>query len=454
MPLDLALLRPRPLMARLAKFLTSATGLLIAITFGTLLVRMISSVTLARLLDPSAFGLIGIINSIFFTIVMLTDLGFQSHVVRHPDGEDPFFGDVIWTIHMTRGLVICLFSVAAAPAIAILLHKPDLAWPLGVASLTLGINGLASLSLFTVLRRGGARRLSVFEFGLIVFQTAVSIALAVWLRNAWALVFAMLAQSALRTILSYFVFHNPRRRLARDRAISREFFAFSRVVMMSSTMTLILSQTDRFVLARVFTLPEFGLYAIAINLAFAPANFVNAFVTRVTFPIFAKTWNYTPERLPQVYYAAGRKSAWLYAAGCGALIGAAPLIVHVLYDRRYAGAGLFLSLLSISTTLKLPTFSAAELMTAIGKVKTTLYANIVRLIWLAGVGTLAFIKYRAIGLIATVGLIEVPALLYSWYVLRREKLLNLREECIYLAIAFGSAALFGSLARLLLHYFR
>lgn len=443
--------RPRLPMKRITGFLTSATGLLMAITIGTLLVRMISSVTLARLLDPSAFGLVGIINSIFVVIVMLTDLGFQSHVVRHPDGDDPFFGDVIWTIHMTRGLIICLFSVAAAPAAAVLLDKPELAWPLAIASLTLGINGLASLSLFTTLRGGGARRLSLFEFGLIVFQTVTSILLALWLHSVWALVFAMVAQSVLRTILSYFIFHNPRRKLARDRDISREFFAFSRMVMMSSTMTLILSQTDRFVLARVFTLSEFGLYAIAINLASAPLSFVNAFVTRVTFPVFAKTWNKSPEKLPHVYYAAGRKTAWLYAAGSGALIGAAPLIVHLLYDNRYAGAGLFLSLLAVSAALKLPTFSAAEVMTATGKVKTTLYANIVRLIWLAIAGTIGFLKLGALGLIAAVGMIEAPALLYSWYVLWRNGLLNLREEGTYLVIAAASAASLGIVSYLCLH---
>ncbi|HWI87019.1 MAG TPA: oligosaccharide flippase family protein [Sphingomonas sp.] len=450
MLLNPALFRPRSLMARLVKFLTGATGLLIAITIGTLLVRMVSSVTLAHLLDPSAFGLMGIINSIFFTIVMLTDLGFQAHVVRHPDGDDPYFGDVIWTIHMTRGLAICLFSVLAAPVLAMLLHKPELAWPLAVASLTLGINGLTSLALFTTLRRGGVRRLSIFEFALVVFQTAASILLAMWLRSAWALVYAMLAQSVLRTVLSYFVFHNPRRRLARDRAISSEFFAFSRVVMMSSTTTLILSQADRFVLARAFTLAEFGLYAIAINLATAPASFVNSFVTRVTYPIFARTWNRTPERLPQVFYTAGRKTAWLYAAGCGALVGAAPLIVHILYDPRYAQAGTFLSLLAVSAVLKLPTFSTSMMMTAIGKVRTTLYVNIVRIIWLATVGTLAFLKFHAIGLIATVGLIEVPALLYSWYVLRREGILNLREEFTYLTIAAASASALGSCTYLLL----
>jgi lipopolysaccharide exporter len=220
--------------------------------------------------------------------------------------------------------------------------------------------------------------------------------------------------------------------------------------MLSSVTTLILSQTDRFVLARVFTLPEFGLYAIAINLATAPAGFVNSYVTRVTYPIFARTWNHTPDRLPNVYYATGRKTAWLYAAGCGALVGAAPLIVRILYDPRYAEAGLFLSLLSISAVLKLPTFSMSMMNTAIGKVKTTFYANIARLIWLGTVGTIGFLKFHAIGLIAAVGLIEVPALVYGWYVLRRDGILNWREEFAYLGIATASATLFGGVSYLLL----
>lgn len=429
---------------------TGATGLLVMITIGMLLVRMVNSVVLSRLLEPSAFGLIGIINSIFFTVVMLTDLGFRSHVVRHPQGDDPFFGDVIWTIHATRGFVIGGLSVVGAPVLAAALHKPELAWPLSIASLTLTINGLASLSLFTVLRSGGARRLSLFEFGLVVFQSVAGIALAFWLRSAWSLVFSMILQSCVRTSLSYIVFPNAVRRLARDRAISREFLAFSRVVLVSSAMTLALSQTDRFVLARAFTLGEFGLYAIAINIATAPSGFVDSFITRVNFPIYARTWNNAPQDLKRIFYTSGRKGIMLFGLGCGVLIGAAPMIITLLYDPRYHAAWTYVSILALGPALKMRTFATNELMTAKGKVKQTVYCNIVRTCWLATAGTAGFLTFGAFGLIGAVGLIEVPALLFSWYTLQRDGLLSLRKELAYLGMVAAGATAAGTCSYMLL----
>jgi O-antigen/teichoic acid export membrane protein len=438
------------LWGRILSFAAGNTGTLIIVNVGTLLVRMISSVTLARLLQPSAFGLIGIITSIFYTVVMLTDLGFRSHVIRHPRGSERHFTDVIWTIHASRGIFIGAFCVLGSPVLAALLHKPELAWPLAAASLTLTINGFASLSQFTTLRAGGARRLSWFEFGLNVVSAANGIILAIWLRNAWSLVIAMIVASFLRTVLSYVIFPNTRHRIARDREISREFLAFSRIVLVSSALTLVLSQADRMVLARVFTLGEFGLYAIAINITSGPTTFASQFITRVAFPIYSKTWNHTPDRLKQAYYDVGRKTVLAYGFGCGIIAGTAPIIIRILYDSRYHDAALFLSIMMAGGSLKLQTQATADLMTAIGRVGTTVYANIVRLSWLAVAGTIGFLVFGPIGLIAAVGMIEVPALLYSWHLLRQVKVLSLRRELVYLATIMCGAAISGACTFLLL----
>ena len=438
------------LWGRILSFAAGNTGTLIIVNVGTLLVRMISSVTLARLLQPSAFGLIGIITSIFYTVVMLTDLGFRAHVIRHPRGSEAHFGNVIWTIHASRGIFIGAFCIAGSPILAAVLHKPELAWPLAAASLTLTINGFASLSQFTILRAGGARRLSWFEFGLNVVSATNGIILAIWLRNAWSLVIAMIVASFLRTVLSYFIFPNAKHRIARDREISREFLAFSRIVLVSSALTLVLSQADRMVLARVFTLSEFGLYAIAINITSGPASFASQFISRVAFPIYSKTWNHTPDRLKHAYYDVGRKTVLAYGFGCGVIVGAAPIIIRLLYDPRYHDAAIFLSIMMAGGALKMQTQAASDMMTAIGKVGMTVHANIARLIWLGVAGTIGFLTFGPMGLIVAVGMIEVPALLYSWYKLRQNGVLSLRHEFVYLGTIVCGAAIAGACTWLLL----
>ena len=65
----------------------------------------------------------------------------------------------------------------------------------------------------------------------------------------------------------------------------------------------------------------------------------------------------------------------------------------------------------------------------------TLHANVVRVIWLCTAIPFGFIWFGPLGVVAAVGLVEVPAMIYSWFVLRRLGVLNLREELAFLATA-------------------
>ena len=424
----------------LRKAMTAPSSVLAATSLASVFIRMVSTIALTRLLTPHDFGLIGIVNSLFFTIALLTDLGFQSFVVRHDRADERQFRDVIWTIHASRGLVLTGASVLGAPLLALLLQKPDLAAPLAVAALTFGLNGFASLSLMTSLRRNGANRLSALDLGLVAFQTVVSIALAVVMRNVWALVIAMVVQSVARTLLSYLVFPDARHSVARDRDISHEFLLFSRVVLVSGFLTLLVGQADKLFLARVMSLAEFGTYSIALNLLSAPLTFVATYISRVVYPTYALTFSRDPGRLAQVYYSARQRVSLLFAFGVGGAGGAAVLIIRILYDPRYAGASIYLALLALGVALRLPNLAAAEVMTAMGRIKVTVRLNIVRVVWLAIAAPIAYYFGGTIAVVAAVGLVELPTLFESWRILHRAGILNAAKEGAYLAAIVAGAA--------------
>lgn len=432
---SMALVGPRNLFG----FAKSRTGVLGLTTVGSLVVRTVSSVLLTRLLRPYDFGIVGIVTSVFFVVTLVTDLGFQDFLIRHERTADRHFRDVIWTIHAKRGAALCVVVAAASPAIAWLFGKPVLALPLAVAALIFLINGAASLSLVTALRHDKSRELSILEFGLQVFQTVACLLLALWWRNLWSMIGAMLLQAGLRSVLSYTLFSDSAQRPARDRAISREFFAFSRVVLMSSAMALMIGQSDKLVLGRLFTLPEFGLYAIAVTIASAPWGFAESYINRIVFPIYALIWREAPSELPIVYYRARRATSALYALGCGGLIGSAALVVAILYDPRYAPASTFISLLMIGVAMRLPNAATTQLMVAMGHVGRTPQITLARLLWVILMIPVGFIVLGPIGVVTAMGFIEVPATLYCWVLLRRVGVLDLRKEGAFLAlIAVGA----------------
>ena len=415
------------------------TGVLGITTVGNLVVRTGSSMALTRLLTPDDFGIVGIIASVFFAVTMITDLGFQDFLIRHERADERHFRDVIWTIHAKRGIALCLALIIGSPLIAYAFAKPVVAMPLAAASLIFLINGVASLSLIIALRHDKSREIALIDFGLQIFQTVCCLLLALWWRNAWSIIAAMVAQSAARTLLSYRLFPESREHFANDPAVSREFRVFSQFILASSAMALVIGQTDKLVLGRLFTLGEFGLYAIALTIATAPLAFADSYVNRIAFPIYARTWREAPTDLGNTYYRVRRLPASLYAFACGGLMGAASLAVALLYDPRYAAAATFVSLLMVGTALRLPNVAAAQLMIATGHVKKSMHVTIVRLIWVLAAIPAGLFVFGPIGVVAAIGLIEVPALVYCWIQLRNADVFKLHEEALFLAlVALGA----------------
>jgi lipopolysaccharide exporter len=373
--------------------------------------RALSSVALTRLLPPEVFGIAGIIGSIAFIFAMISDLGFQAFVVRHPDGDKARFLDVIWTIRLIRAAVLTALLLVLARPIALAIGKGELTPVIAVSAWLFLIEGLSSLSLVTALRERLLMRLSLLETAIVVLQLLLSILLAMLWGNYWSILVAMLATSAVKSIASYLIFPNARRALAYDARYSRELWRFARFVTGSSVISMVLIQCDKVVLARVFPLDVLGYYMLATNLALAPASFTSAYASRVLYPHYARVWRETPERLAHEFYARRGRISLLFMLGAGGIIGAAGLIVGLFYDERYAQAALYLRLLAMSPLLGLTSMAANEVLTASGRIQVTFHANVAKIGWLAVAGPTAFYAFGPLGLIAVVGAIELPSLL-------------------------------------------
>jgi len=414
--------------------LSRDTNVVVVTVVATNLLRMLSSVVLTRLLVPEAFGIVGLLGSISFILSMISDLGFQAFVIRHRDGDRPLFLDTIWTIRLLRSVLLCVTLLVLAAPIARLLGQSALAVPIAVSALQFVIEGGSSLSVVTALRERKLPRLSLLDILGVIVQVGASIALALVWRSYWAIVIAMLLSSLARTVLSYALFANTWRRFRFDRAYASELWHFARFVTGSSIISMLLVQSDKVVLAKLIPLDALGLYMLAGNLALAPMAFTIAYANRVLYPVYARTWREQPDTLRSVFYTARWRVSMLYMVAAGGLIGTAPLLVAILYDPRYAAASLYLRLLAITPLLAMGTNAANEVLTASGRVHVTFHSNIAKLVWLAVAAPLAYWMFGPIGLIASIGTLELPTLLYDWVQLRRFGLLDLRRELALLAL--------------------
>lgn len=306
-------------------------------------IRLVSSLILARLLFPEAFGLMALVNVFMQGLEMLSDLGLGPGIIRAKNGTDPKFLRTAWTIQVVRGFILWLVSCALAYPAAWFFGRTDplaaqLAQVLPVAGLMALLGGFSSTALYTLNRAMQMRRLTALALVPQVVTLLVSIAWAWFDRSVWAIVAGGLAGSLTRLVMSHVYNDGPRDGFGWDPAAARELQAFGRWVFLSTVVSFLASNLDRVVLGRLLTLGELGLYSIGMTFARVATQVATRLTNTVVFPLLAK-YQDQPARL--IAFALRARTAVLWAGGaiCAGFAVFAPTFFGVLYDERYAGAG-------------------------------------------------------------------------------------------------------------------
>jgi O-antigen/teichoic acid export membrane protein len=426
-----------PAVVRLRRLATGGVAS-IAVSVGvTSVLRIISSMTLTRVLDSHAYGVVGVITTVAFMLGMLSDVGLASFIIRHKDGDDPTFRHQIWTIRLIRGAMLSVVMAVLAKPAAIALGKPELAPVVAIWGISFFIEGLSSLAFATAIREQKLWRMSMLDLSLNVVTFVVSVALALVWRSYWALIVGMLAGAISKTLLSYILFPNSRQRFVYNRDRFRELWGFSRYIAMSSMLSLLVLQWDKVVLARMMPLATYGLYAIATTLAAAPTSLAVPYVYRVLYAAYTKTVRDDPEALRRVLYARRRKVVLCYMFAVATLVGGAPLLIEILYDPRYRGVAPYLQIITVAAVLRFPALAGEQALIALGRTRSSLSINVCRIVWLVIGGAIGIATNNIMLLVAVVGTVEVPGVVGTWVNLWRAKLLNVKEEAYGIAAAIA-----------------
>jgi lipopolysaccharide exporter len=420
-----------------------AGAILLVFTTSTLVLRMAGNVVLTHLLTPEAFGIMGMIVSVMMVLTMLSDFGFASFIIRHEKGDDPKFLNVIWTIRLAQSVLHGAVMWAGSSPIALALHKPSMAAPIAVCAPLFIVNALCPMSALLAQRQGLIRKAGAIDIGALAIQIGFNLLLAIVLRDYRALIIGLYVGAIAKAMLTLALLP-LRSRLAYDGETAREFFGFARVIMMSTLITLLISQSDKILFARLFSFAHFGVYMLAANLALAAEPFGHHYVLRVFYPMVSQTWREQPENLPDIYYAVRNRMYWLLFGGIGFVIGAAPLLFAILFDHRYEYGWTFLSILMMRTTLDLDSFAGCQVLMAVGRTTMTLRTNLFRLVTLFAA---VFPLYRSFGLIGlplALVMSELAAVIYVNVLLRRIGLFRIGPHALYymmmvFAMAVGAA---------------
>ncbi|MCB1998016.1 MAG: oligosaccharide flippase family protein, partial [Rhodoferax sp.] len=335
-----------------------AAGWLVGSNLGAQALRLGSNLVLTRLLAPEAFGLVAVVNTLYFGLVMFSDLGIWQSIVTHPRGQDARFLGTAFSVQLVRAALLAVIVLGVALAVGgaagagwmpadSVYADPRLPWMIAAFALCALLQGAESMRLALAQRELRGRELARLELGAQIVAAAVTIVLATVTRSVAALVAGALAGAAARTLLSHVALPGPVVRPCWDRASLRELVGFGQWVFVSSIVGFLAAHGEKLILGALLVPASFGQYAIAALLVAAVAGLYGSLNGHVVFASMSQALRSDPAALRALYARVQRVADLALGGVAGLLAVAGHWIVWLLYDARYQGAGAVLQALGL-----------------------------------------------------------------------------------------------------------
>lgn len=298
--------------------------------------RFARNMLLTRLLAPGAFGAMAIVNASAAIVGTLTDVGLKSAVIQNPRGGEKEYLNASWWMGMGRAIATYTVIFTLAPLVAHFYGNPSLSALLRVTLLGALFEGAMSPRSVLPQKEMKFGRWIAISNGGAIGGVILTIVLAFFIRDVWALAIGACSENFFRCVLSYILCPGLPS-LGWDRAVARDLYKFSRGVIGLSFLNLIFTRTDIFVLGKLLSSTQLGLYTMAVALIQTPSGFLVAMLAQTLFPAIAHVQR-DNERVNKILVEV---TSWLILLGLPVVVViylCGQSLLSVVYGARYAPA--------------------------------------------------------------------------------------------------------------------
>jgi PST family polysaccharide transporter/lipopolysaccharide exporter len=252
--------------------------------------QILMLVFLANLLDPRAFGLMGIALLALGALQQFSNLGIESALVQQDAEDVDQYLDTAWLLQLGRYTIITIALVLGAPLVARVFDEPGATPLLRVFAAVPLLRGLRNPGIVYFMKDLEYHRQFVYRLSGSVAQICVAVGWALLSPTVWALIAALVATDLVRTIMSYVTHpYRPWPSFERDRAA--EIVGYGKWLTGSSILGFLATEGDDAIVGAVAGATALGFYQLAYRLSNAPATEISEVISGVMFPTFSKLQN-------------------------------------------------------------------------------------------------------------------------------------------------------------------
>lgn len=259
-------------------------------------IGLISTAILARLLTPADFGLIAMAMLFIGLLEVLASFGVDMALIKDQNAKRAHY-DTAWTFKVIQGLLLGTVLFIAAPHIALYFDEEKVINVVRVLALAIFISGFQNIGIVAFRKELDFAKEFKFLVYTKIINFFITIFLAFYFRNYWALVAGIVFSRFFSVALSY-VMHPFRPGFSLEKA--GDLWDFSKWMVILSLGSFITSKIDEFVIGGTKPTEDLGIYNVGADLALMPGNEIIIPASRALFPGYAKL-AHDPPRLAQAF---------------------------------------------------------------------------------------------------------------------------------------------------------
>lgn len=296
--------------------------------WGYQLATLVVFAVLARLLDPTDFGLVALATVFTSLLKIVADQGMADAIVQRPNLDDEHLDAAFWT-SVGFGVILTVLLAAAAWPLAAIFDSPALAPVLAALSFTLAIGGLSSVQRAILTREFDFASLAARSLTSVVIGGTVGIIAALLGAGVWSLVAQTLTFEVV-AVITLWIASDWRPRFRFSWSHFRQLLPFGASIVGFRALRLANTQADNLLIGFFLGTTALGFYVVAYRLLRLMINVSTSVIGSVAFPTFARVQR-NEERVLRLYYQAIRLAALIAFPAFLGLVVVAPEVTMLVF---------------------------------------------------------------------------------------------------------------------------
>ncbi|HEY3266894.1 MAG TPA: lipopolysaccharide biosynthesis protein [Armatimonadota bacterium] len=339
---------------------------------GHQIIALATSIVLARLLSPTAYGINTMAMTLTVFLTFVSDAGLSMVTLQRRNLSKQQVDNLFW-INVGVGLLMWLICAASGPILARFYSQPELIRVMPIVGFTFVVGGFA-VQPIALMRRNIQQREVAIQQGVASLSFAgVGIGLAMMKFSYWALVYQAVAYGCVRAAMA-FIQSGYRPGPWRRDADTHSLLKFGGAMCVSAALVYLSRNLDNILIGHYWRAEVLGYYSRAYILMMAPTFVIASTLGDVMVPTLSALRD-NPERMGAAYRRTMRMIAFV---GCPIslwLALAAPQVIQLMYGTKWSPVAPMLMWLSLAGVLHPLYSTTAWLFTVVGDLRRMLFWN-------------------------------------------------------------------------------